>query len=80
MQKYSCDEEYLEEFRTGKILKYSLLLSVLPRNRLRPVFSFGSQGKWIYRAKVLTVSSHIIEYTSLWTIQHYEYLYLKLSL
>ena len=32
--KYSCYEEYLEEFNKGKILKYFLLLAELPRNRL----------------------------------------------
>ena len=30
----SCNEEYLEEFDKGKILKCSLLLAVLPGNRL----------------------------------------------
>ena len=34
--EYSCDEEYLEEFNKQKILKYSLLLDVLPQNRLEP--------------------------------------------
>ena len=32
-----CDEEYLEEFKKEKFLKYSLLLSILTRNRLDPV-------------------------------------------
>ena len=32
--EYSCYEEYLEEFIKGKMLKYSLLQVVLPRNRL----------------------------------------------
>ena len=31
---YMCDDEYLEEFNKRKMLKYSLLLAVLPRNRL----------------------------------------------
>ena len=35
--EYSCDEEYLEEFDKGKILKYSLLLAALPWNLLDPV-------------------------------------------
>ena len=34
--EYSCDEEHFEEFDKGKILKYSLLQAVLPRNRLDP--------------------------------------------
>ena len=34
--EYSCDEEYLEEFNKGKIIKYFLLLAVLPQNRLDP--------------------------------------------
>ena len=33
--EYSCNDEYLEEF--GKIIKYSLLLAVFPRNRLDPI-------------------------------------------
>ena len=36
--EYSCDEEYLEEFDQEKFLTYSLLLAVLPRNRLDPVY------------------------------------------
>ena len=34
--EYNCDEECLEEFNKGKMLKYSLLLAVLPRNRIDP--------------------------------------------
>ena len=34
--EYSCNEGYLEEFDKRKILTYSLLLAVLPRNRLDP--------------------------------------------
>ena len=34
--EYSCDEEYFEEFDKGKMLKYSLLVAVLPQNRLDP--------------------------------------------
>ena len=36
--EYSCDEEYLEEFNKGKILKYPSLLAALTRNRLDPIF------------------------------------------
>ena len=38
--EYSCDEEYLEEFNKGKNLKYSILITVIPRNRLDPLY-FG---------------------------------------
>ena len=34
MWEYSCDEEYLKEFDKRTILEYSLLLAVLPQNRL----------------------------------------------
>ena len=34
----SCKEEYLEENNDEKILQYSLLLAVLPRNGLHPKF------------------------------------------
>ena len=34
--EYSCNVEYLKEFDKGKIRKYSLLLAVLPRNRVDP--------------------------------------------
>ena len=33
---YSWHEEYLEELNVGKILEYSLLLAVLPQNKLDP--------------------------------------------
>ena len=33
---HSCVEEYFIEFHKGKILKYSLLLAVLPWNSLDP--------------------------------------------
>ena len=38
--EYRCDDEYFEEFNKGKILKYSLILVVLPQNRLDPII-FG---------------------------------------
>ena len=34
----SYDEEYLGKFDKGEMLKYSLLLAVLPRNRLDPTY------------------------------------------
>ena len=41
--EYSYDEEYLDEFNKGKNLKYFLLLSALPRNRLDPKEKFISK-------------------------------------
>ena len=32
--EYSCDDKYMEEFKKGKILKYSSFLAVLQGNRL----------------------------------------------
>ena len=40
--EYKCDEEYLEEFSMGKIVKYSLLLAVLDLDFVAIVFYFGS--------------------------------------
>ena len=37
--EYSCDQEYFEEFNTGKLLKYSLPIAVLPGHRLDPLSS-----------------------------------------
>ena len=34
LREYNCDVEYLQEFNEGKMLEYSLLQSVLPRNKL----------------------------------------------
>ena len=35
-EEYTCDEEYLEEFNKGIILKYPFLQAVLPWNRHDP--------------------------------------------
>ena len=40
---YSWDGEYLEEFNKGKLLKCSILLAVLKRNRLDPKSPISDQ-------------------------------------
>ena len=46
VKEFSCDEEHLE-FHNGKILKYSLSLAVLLRNRLYPCWKIGNIIKYL---------------------------------
>ena len=46
--EYSCDEEYVEDFDTGNILKYSLSLAVLTRNRLDPISVFEYENMCMF--------------------------------
>ena len=40
-REFCCAEEYFIKLHKGKFLKYSLLLAVLPQNRLYPVSLYG---------------------------------------
>ena len=44
LQEYSCDEGNLEEFNTGKNVKYSYLQALLPCNIHEPVRFTASRG------------------------------------
>ena len=49
---HSCEENYIEEYNKEKDLKYSLLIALLPRNRLDPHCFMYVIRRTLYKTKI----------------------------